>query len=95
MPYNQFFSLFILKTAYKEFEDRLGQMEAPRGEKTERVIRAVRQTGRTFRVSHIQNECPGVSLDLIRVTLKRLQAAGRVECLALGRSAEWKKTDRW
>ena len=89
------FSLFILKTAYKEFEERLGQVEAPRGEKTELVIRAVRQAGRTFRVADIQRECPGVSLDLIRVTLKKLRAAGRVKCLGRGQSAEWKTTIRW
>lgn len=88
------FSLFILKTAYKEFEERLGRIEAPRGEKTALVIRAVEQAGRTFRVADIQMACPGVSLDLIRVILKNLQKTGRVECLGRGRSAEWKKTAR-
>jgi len=89
------FSLFILKTAYKEFEERLGRIEAPRGEKTALVIRAVQQSGRTFRVADIQKACPGVSLDLIRVTLKNLQREGRVECLARGRLATWKKAGRW
>ena len=89
------FSLFILKTAYKEFEERLARVAAPRGEKTALVIRAVQQTGRTFRVADVQKDCPGVSLDLIRVTLKNLQRTDRVECLGRGRSAEWKKTARW
>ena len=89
------FSLFILKTAYREFEERLGQVEAPRGEKTALVIRSVQHSGRTFRVADVQKDCPGVSLDLIRVTLKNLQRTGRVECLGRGRSAEWKKTARW
>lgn len=89
------FSLFILKTAYKELEERLGRIEAPRGEKTELVIRSIRQAEPTFRVADIQRECPGVSLDLIRVTFKKLQGAGRVECLGRGRSAQWKKTGRW
>lgn len=92
-PYINFL-LFILMTACKEFEERLGRIEAPRGEKTALVIRAVEQTGRTFRVADIQMACPGVSLDLIRVTLKNLQRTGRVECLGRGRSAEWKKTAR-
>ena len=85
----------ILKTAYKEFEERLGRIEAPRGEKTELVLRAIRQAGRTFRVADVQQACPGVSLDLIRVTLKHLQAAGRVACLGRGRLARWKKAARW
>jgi Fic family protein len=89
------FSLFILKTAYNEFEERLARVAAPRGEKTALVIRAVQQTGRTFRVADVQKDCPGVSVDLIRVTLKKLRRTGRVECLGRGRSAEWKKTARW
>ncbi len=89
------FSLFILKAAYKEFEERLGRIEAPRGEKTELVLRAIQQAGRTFRVADIQRACPGVSLDLIRVTLKNLQTEGRVECLQRGRFATWKKAGRW
>jgi len=89
------FSLFILKTAYKEFEERLGRKEAPRGEKTALVIRAVQQSGRTFRAGDIQQACPGVSVDLIRVTLKNLQTERRVECLQRGRFATWKKAGRW
>ncbi len=89
------FTLFILKTAYKEFEERLGRMEAPRGEKTHLVIRSVQHAVDTFRVADIRRECPGVSLDLIRVTLKKLQGARRVQCLGRGRSAEWRKTGRW
>jgi Fic family protein len=89
------FVLFVLKTAYKEFEERLGQTAAPRGEKTELVTRTIQKTERTFRVADLQRECPGVSLDLIRATLKKLRAAGRVECLGRGQSAEWKRTARW
>ena len=36
-------ALFILKTAYKEFEERLGQTVALRGEKTEFVTRTIRK----------------------------------------------------
>ena len=89
------FVLFVLKTAYKEFEERLGQTAAPRGEKTELVTRTIRKAEGTFRVADLQRECPGVSLDLIRATLKKLRAAGRVECLGRGQSAEWKRKARW
>ena len=89
------FALFILKTAYKEFEDRLGQTAAPRGEKTELVIRTIRKAEGTFRVADLQRECPGVSLDLIRTTLKKLRTEGRVECLGRGQSAEWRRKARW
>ena len=89
------FALFVLKTAYKEFEERLGQTAAPRGEKTELVTRTIRKAEGTFRVADLRRECPGVSLDLIRATLKKLRAAGRVECLGRGQSAEWKRKARW
>ena len=89
------FVLFVLKTAYKEFEERLGQTAAPRGEKTELVTRTIQKAEGTFRVADLQRECPGVSLDLIRVTLKKLRAAGRVECLGRGQAAEWKRKARW
>jgi hypothetical protein len=66
------FALFILKTAYKEFEERLGRLASPRGEKTDLVMRTIQRAEGTFRVADLQRECPGVSLDLIRATLKKL-----------------------
>ena len=76
-----------------EFEERLARVgvAAPRGEKTHLVSRTIRQAQGTFRVADLQRKCPGVSLDLIRATLKKLRAADRVECLGRGQSAEWKK----
>jgi len=87
--------LYTLKAAYREFEDRLGQIAAPKGAKTEMVIDAIRKASDVFRVSEIQAACPAVSIDLIRRTLKKLREAGQVECLGTGRSARWRKTDRW
>jgi len=87
--------LYVLKSAYREFEERVGQITSPRGAKTELVTSAIgRQLG-SFRISDIQKACPGVSLDLIRSLLKNLRRAGKVECLGRGQSAEWQKTGRW
>lgn len=83
--------LYILKSAYREFEERVGQVASPRGAKTELVLAAIdRQAGR-FRVADLQKECPGVSIDLIRGVLKKLRAAGKAECLGRGQSAQWGK----
>jgi Fic family protein len=87
--------LFILKTAYKEFEERVGQISAPRGAKTELISSAIERTKGAFRISDIHRECPGVSLDMIRRILKDLKASGRVECLGRGQSAQWQKTAKW
>jgi hypothetical protein len=87
--------LFILKSAYREFEERVGQTVSPRGAKTELIRGAIERTIGPFRVADIQKKCPGVSVDLIRRTLKNFRAAGQVECLGRGQNAEWQKTDKW
>lgn len=92
-PYMNYL-LFILKTAYHEFEERVGQTAEPRGAKTELITRAIHKAVGPFTVGDLQRECPGVGLDLIRATLKRLRADGRVECLGRGQHARWQKTAR-
>jgi len=85
------FLLFILTHACKEFEQRLGQIKSPRGEKTAAVLAAVERQISTFRVADLQAECPGVGLDLIRRLLARLQKEKKVKSLGTGRSAKWEK----
>lgn len=86
------FLCFIIKSAYKEFEARLGGMPQPRGEKTEMVRKAVTGFSDDFSVAALHKHCPGVSVDMIRRILKDMQAEGAVECLGRGRSAKWHKT---
>lgn len=81
--------LFILNQAYREFEERLGQIKSPRGAKRELVLAAIRHQVGAFRVSDLQDECPGVGLDLIRLVLKELRKQGMVKCLGRGQNAEW------
>jgi fido (protein-threonine AMPylation protein) len=87
--------LFIIKTAYREFEDRLGQMKSPKGEKTGLVLRAIDRMPGPFRIAELQRECPNVSVDMIRRVLKNLRAEKQVECLGRGQSAQWRKTGKW
>lgn len=86
------FLLFILTLACKEFEERVGQLRSPRGEKTEAVLAAVERQVTTFRVADLQAECPGVGVDLIRRLLARLQREKKVKSLGTGRGAKWEKT---
>jgi Fic family protein len=86
------FTLFTLKTAYKEFEERVGQITSPKGAKTELARSAIERASDPFRITDIQRECPGVSVDLIRRVLKRMRDNGEVECLGRGQSAQWQKT---
>jgi len=87
--------LYILKTAYREFENRLGSIKSPRGEKTGLVIHAIDGARAAFSVSDIQKQCPGVSIDMIRRILKNLRAKGQVECLGRGQNAQWRKAKKW
>jgi hypothetical protein len=38
-----------------------------------------------------ERACPGVSRDMIRLRLRDLKAAGRIECLGRGPGAKWRK----
>jgi Fic family protein len=84
--------LYTLKTAYQEFEQRVGQTAAPKGAKTELVTHAINRMTGPFSVAVLQRECPAVSVDMIRQILKSLRSEGMVECMGRGRTAQWRKT---
>lgn len=86
------FLLFILQQAYKELEERVGLMRSPRGEKTALVEATIQNIPQPFRVSDLQKQCPGVSVDLIRKILQNLRGT-RVECLGRGTSASWRRIE--
>ncbi len=83
--------LFILKTAYREFEERAGQVKSPRGAKTALVEAAIAAFPGEFSLSDLERACPGVSRDMIRRVLRDLQKAKRIVCLGRGPGAIWRK----
>lgn len=83
--------LFILKTAYREFEERVGKVKSPRGAKTALVEAAVDNFSREFTLSDLERSCPGVSRDMVRRVLRELQKARKVECLGRGPGTVWQK----
>ncbi len=89
------FCLSILKSAYQDFQERAGQMGAPRGTKTELVLAAILRQPGEFRISDLQQESSGVSLDMIRRVLKNLQKEKKVHCLGRGRDAVWTRVGKW
>lgn len=89
-PYTHFL-LYVLKAAYKEFEARVGEIAETRGAKTETVQRMVESFDGDFTLGELQRVCPAVSLDMVRLVLKEMKAAGQVECLGRGPGARWKK----
>jgi Fic family protein len=88
-PYINFL-LYTLIEANKEFERRVGETALPRGAKTELVLAAIRgQTG-PFRVTDIEQACPGVGRDWIRTQLASLRKQGEVTCTGRGPAARWR-----
>ena len=76
------FLLFILTQACKEFEQRVGQIKSPRGEKTALVEGAM--PGNMDRSAcPISKRLPECECGLIRSVLKRLKGAS-IECLGRG-----------
>ena len=49
-------------------------------EKTEMIDRFLQQMAGDFSISDIVKSCPGISVDMIRRTLKDRKAAGKMEC---------------
>jgi Fic family protein len=89
-PYTNYL-LYILKTAYKEFEERVGTTASARGAKTELVKAAVAAKTGNFTLADIERACPGVSRDMIRRVLRSMREEGLVECLGKGPGAKWRK----
>ncbi len=83
--------LFILKTAYREFEQRASQMKEPRGAKTKVVEAAVEEFHSDFTLSQLEQACLGVSPAMVRRVLRELQKDGKVECRGRGPGALWRR----
>jgi Fic family protein len=86
--------LFILKSAYKELEERVGQTASPRGAKTELVLNAIRRQRGEFRLADIEHACPGVGREWIRVLLANLRKSKEVTCRGKGPAARWRYIGR-
>ncbi len=83
--------LFVLKTAYRELEQRAGQVKSPRGAKTALVEAAIDAYAGDFSLSQLEQACPGVSRDMIRRVLRDLRKSKKTVCLGRGPGARWRK----
>jgi Fic family protein len=86
--------LYILKSAYKEFEERVGKTTSPKGAKTDLVLDAIRRQSGEFRLADIERACLGVGRDWIRVLLADLKKSGQVTCRGKGPAARWRYKGR-
>ena len=89
LPWTEYL-LGTVTAAYKELESRAVTMTAARGAKTEMVLAVIRAIHGDFSVSHLQERCPHVGIDLIRRILRDQRRGGRLECLGRGPDARWR-----
>jgi Fic family protein len=82
--------LSILRRAYGEFERRAGEIKAPRGAKAGLVLAAIREQVGEFRLTDIEEACPGVGREWIRSLLTDLKKAGEAACRGKGPAARWR-----
>jgi Fic family protein len=91
--------LSIMKSAYRDFVERVGEVRAPRGEKRRLVIdginRLLSSSRGGFRISELEQVCPGVSRDMVRHVLREQQEQGRVSCSGRGAGASWSRGSGW
>lgn len=92
LPWWQY-GLGILIAAYREFEYRAGAVRSGRGAKTVFVRQVINDLPETFSIGEVVRACPGVSRPMIRVILESLRKEGKLEVVATGRSAMWRKRD--
>lgn len=82
--------LSIIKAAYQEFVERVGETSEPRGSKTQLVLEVIGNMSGTFSLTDLERACPGVSRDMIRRILNT-QRGQMVDCLGRGPGALWQK----
>lgn len=89
-PWLDYFWGALLR-AYKEFEQRVGTIERGRGAKGERVRAEILKRNLPFSISEIEEACPGISRDMVRVVLRAMKAEGLIAPTGKGRSARWEQ----
>ncbi len=92
LPWLTYFWGMLLR-AYKEFEARVGTVTTGRGAKTEQIELAIKRKVGPFAISDIENDCPGISRDLIRHVLRKLRDDGKIRSTGVGRGAKWVRVE--
>ncbi|MEK6557477.1 MAG: cell filamentation protein Fic, partial [Candidatus Margulisiibacteriota bacterium] len=79
----------VMLRAYKEFEERVGQIKVGKGSKTEQIQGTVMRKLGPFSISDIESDCPGISRDMIRLVLRQLRDEQKIIPQGKGRGAKW------
>lgn len=91
VPWWNYFLGVVLFGAYKEFEQRVGQMEMARGAKGALVMAAISRLPSRFTISDLVTKCPTVGIDYIRKVIRSERDAGKLKSTGRGPDAAWIK----
>lgn len=87
-PWLDYFWGALLR-AYKEFEERVGTLTRGRGAKGNRVRAEILKRSLPFSISEIEQACPGISRDMVRLVLRAMKTEGLIAPTGKGRGAKW------
>jgi Fic family protein len=87
-PWINYFLGTVL-AAYKEFEERAGNVKPSRGAKTEIVKKAIESQHGEFAISDIERACPNVSRVMIKKVFLQMKRDNKIKSLGKGQSAKW------
>ncbi|MDZ4676372.1 MAG: Fic family protein [Oligoflexia bacterium] len=88
-PWINYFWVVLLR-AYREFEERVGKIKPGKGSKSDQVRQAVLRQKGSFAISEIENECPWITRDWIRLVLREMKAEKLIQLQGKGRGAKWR-----
>jgi len=81
----------VLLSAYEEFEERTKLVSTKRGTKKEMIYSTVERQIGLFSISEIIDQCPGISRDMIKLTLREMKEKSMIEAVGKGRGAKWRR----
>lgn len=87
-PWLDYFWGSLLR-AYKEFEERVGTIERGRGAKGDRVRAEILKRQLPFSITDIEEACPGISRDTVRMILRAMKTEDLIAPTGKGRGAKW------
>lgn len=87
----EYFLGVLLEGAYQRLFDRVGDLAVSRGAKSKMVVDAIQGKQGPFTVAQLQEECPTVSVDLIRRILQEMRNGGEVAPMGRGPGAKWRR----
>ncbi len=89
-PWVEYF-LGTLVAAYREFEQRVGEVSSSPGAKTDAIRRTVESMLGDFTARDVHDRCPHASIDLVRDVLGAMRKEGLVVPVGKGRGAKWRR----